>query len=98
MRRFDTPIYVTRPYLPPLEDFPKECAKIWANQWLSNNGPMVQKFHRTLAAHLGVPETNLGLFANGTISLELAFAALGIHDGEVITTPFTFVAPAHAIT
>ncbi len=97
MKRFEQPIYVTRPFLPPLEDFQKGCAEIWANQWLSNNGPMVQRFHDALAAFLGVPGTNIALFSNGTLSLELAFAALGITSGEVITTPFTFVATAHAI-
>lgn len=97
MKRFDQPVYVTRPYLPPLEDFQKGCAEIWANQWLSNNGPMARRFHDALAAFLGVPTTNLALFSNGTLTLELAFAALGITSGEVITTPFTFVATAHAI-
>lgn len=97
MKRFEQPIYVTRPFLPPLEDFQRGCAEIWSNQWLSNNGPMVQRFHDALAAFLGVPGTNIALFSNGTLSLELAFAALGITSGEVITTPFTFVATAHAI-
>ena len=97
MKRFDQPVYVTRPYLPPLDDFQKGCAEIWANQWLTNNGPLARRFHSALAERLGVPETNLALFANGTLALELAFAALGIDDGEVITTPFTFVATAHAI-
>jgi dTDP-4-amino-4,6-dideoxygalactose transaminase len=97
VKRFDQPIYVTRPYLPALEDFQKGCAEIWANQWLSNNGPMARRFHDALSAYMGVPATNLALFANGTLSLELAFAALGISSGEVITTPFTFVATAHAI-
>ncbi len=97
MKRFDQPVYVTRPYLPPLEDFQKGCAEIWANQWLSNNGPLARRFHDALAAFLGVPTTNLALFSNGTLTLELAFAALGITSGEVVTTPFTFVATAHAI-
>jgi dTDP-4-amino-4,6-dideoxygalactose transaminase len=97
MKRFNHPIYVTRPYLPPLEDFRKGFAEIWANQWLTNNGPLARRFHTALSARLGVPETNLALFSNGTLALELAFAALDINDGEVITTPFTFVATAHAI-
>jgi dTDP-4-amino-4,6-dideoxygalactose transaminase len=97
VKRFDQPVYVTRPYLPPLEDFQKGCAEIWANQWLSNNGPLARRFHDALAAFLGVPTTNLALFSNGTLTLELAFAALGITSGEVVTTPFTFVATAHAI-
>ena len=97
MKRFEKPVYVTRPYLPPLGEFQKGCAEIWANQWLSNNGPLARRFHDALAAFLGVPGTNIALFSNGTLSLELAFAALGIASGEVITTPFTFVATAHAI-
>ena len=97
MKRFVQPVYVTRPYLPPLGEFQRGCAEIWKNQWLSNNGPMAQRFQAALAARLGVPETNLALFANGTLALELAFAALDIDGGEVITTPFTFVATAHAI-
>ena len=58
---------------------------------------MARRFHDALAAFLGVPTTNLSLFSNGTLTLELAFAALGVTSGEVITTPFTFVATAHAI-
>lgn len=41
MKRFEEPILVTRPYLPPIEDFEKGCTEIWTNQWLTNNGPMV---------------------------------------------------------
>ncbi len=41
MKRFKKPILVTRPYLPPIEDFEKGCTEIWTNQWLTNNGPMV---------------------------------------------------------
>ena len=97
MKRFSQPVYVTRPYLPPLEDFQKGCSEIWANHWLSNNGPMVRRFHSALAARMGIPMKNLALFANGTLALELGFTALGLAGGEVITTPFTFVATAHAI-
>jgi len=97
MKRFDEPVLVTRPYLPPLEEFQRGCKEIWANQWLSNTGPMARRFHSSLAARLGVPETNLALFANGTLALEMGFTALGLGGGEVVTTPFTFVATAHAI-
>lgn len=97
MKRFDDPILVTRPYLPPLEDFQKGCAEVWASKWLSNDGPMRQRFQAKLAAYLGVPETNLALFNNGTLALEIGFQAMGLAGGEVITTPFTFVATSHAL-
>lgn len=97
MKRFAKPILVTRPYLPPLEDFKKGLEEIWANQWLTNNGPMLQKFQKELSRYLGVPETNLALFNNGTLALELGYYAMGLSGGEVITTPFTFVATSHAL-
>lgn len=97
MTRFDEPILVTRPYLPPLEEFKRGCEEVWQNQWLTNNGPMLQKFQKALSEYLGVPETNLALFNNGTLALELGYYALGLAGGEVITTPFTFVATSHAL-
>lgn len=97
MKRFEKPILVTRPYLPPLEEFKKGCEEIWANQWLTNNGPMLQRFQRELSKYLGVPETNLALFNNGTLALELGYYAMGLAGGDVITTPFTFVATSHAL-
>ena len=97
MKRFDKPILVTRPYLPELEEFKAGCAEIWANQWLTNNGPMLQRFHAELARYLGVPETNMALFNNGTLALEMGFKAMGLFGAEVITTPFTFVATSHAL-
>ena len=97
MKRFDKPILVTRPYLPPIEDFKRGCEEIWANQWLTNNGPMLQKFQKALSEYLGVPETNLALFNNGTLALELGYYAMGLAGGDVITTPFTFVATSHAL-
>ena len=97
MKRFDKPILVTRPYLPDLEEFKNGCAEIWANQWLTNNGPMLQRFHSELAKYLKVPETNIALFNNGTLALEMGFKAMGLEGAEVITTPFTFVATSHAL-
>ena len=97
MKRFEKPILVTRPYLPDLEEFKKGLAEIWSNQWLTNNGPMLQKFQKELSRYLGVPETNLALFNNGTLALELGYYAMGLSGGEVITTPFTFVATSHAL-
>ena len=97
MKRFDEPILVTRPYLPPLEEFTGGCREIWANQWLTNDGPMLKKFHAALADYLRVEPTNLALFNNGTLSLELGYYAMGLSGGDVITTPFTFVATSHAL-
>lgn len=97
MKRFDEPILVTRPYLPDLAAFKSGIDEVWRNQWLTNNGPMVQRFHAALAERLGVAETNLALFNNGTLALEMGFKALGLEGGDVVTTPFTFVATSHAL-
>ena len=97
MKRFDNPILVTRPYLPPLDEFKQGLEEVWANQWLTNNGPVLQRFQKELSRYLGVPETNLALFNNGTLALELGYYAMGLSGGEVITTPFTFVATSHAL-
>ena len=97
MKRFEKPILVTRPYLPDLEDFKKGLESVWANQWLTNNGPMLQRFQKELSQYLGVPEANIALFNNGTLALELGCYAMGLAGGEVITTPFTFVATSHAL-
>ncbi|MGM0823654.1 MAG: DegT/DnrJ/EryC1/StrS family aminotransferase [Pseudomonadota bacterium] len=91
----DKPIYVTEPYLPPLEEFIPYLEKIWESKRLTNNGPMHQQLEDDLCEYLGVPE--IALFNNGTIALLTALQALRI-TGEVITTPFSFVATAHALT
>jgi dTDP-4-amino-4,6-dideoxygalactose transaminase len=88
------PIYVTQPYLPPLEEFIPFLQQIWDKKLLTNGGPMHQQLERALADYLGVPE--VALFNNGTIALLTALQALDI-TGEVITTPYSFVATAHSI-
>lgn len=97
MKKFRNPIYVTRPFLPSLEEFQNGCKEIWHNQWLTNNGPILQSFQKELAQYLDVSEDNLVLFNNGTLALELAYYAMGLAGGDVITTPFTFVATSHAL-
>ena len=97
MKRFDEPILVTRPYLPGLMDFKKGLEEIWHNRWLTNNGPMLKRFQMGLSRYLDVPETNLALFNNGTLALELGYYAMGLAGADVITTPFTFVATSHAL-
>lgn len=88
------PLYVTRPYLPPLEEFIPSLEKIWESRWLTNNGPFHEELENALCGHLGVE--HLSLFSNGTIALITALQALRI-TGEVITTPFSFVATSHSL-
>jgi len=97
MRRFEEPILVTRPFLPDLAEFRDGLEEVWNNRWLTNDGPVVRRFQCALADYLKVPESNLALFVNGTLALELGYQAMGLAGGEVITTPFTFVATAHAL-
>jgi len=87
-------ITVTQPSLPPLEEFMPYLQKIWESKVLTNNGPFHQQFERELADYLGVKY--LSLFTNGTLALITALQALKI-TGEVITTPFSFVATAHSL-
>ena len=88
------PITVTKPYLPPLEEFVPYLQEIWDNKWLTNNGPMHQQLEKELAGYLGVKY--ISLFSNGTLALISALQALNI-SGEVITTPFSFVATTHSL-
>jgi dTDP-4-amino-4,6-dideoxygalactose transaminase len=87
-------IYVTQPHLPPLEEFIPYLEKIWETKWLTNGGPFHQELEAKLSEYLGVD--HLSLFANGTLALVTALQALRI-SGEVITTPFSFVATAHSL-
>lgn len=88
------PIYVTQPLLPPLAEFLPYLEKIWESKWLTNAGQFHQQLEKELAAYLGVE--HLALFANGTLALVTALQSLRI-TGEVITTPFSFVATAHSL-
>lgn len=87
-------VYVTQPYLPPLDEFIPYLEEIWENKWLTNNGPFHQQLEAALCEYLGV--RHLSLFSNGTLALITALQALRI-TGEVITTPFSFVATTHAL-
>jgi dTDP-4-amino-4,6-dideoxygalactose transaminase len=91
---FTKPIYVTRPFLPPLEDFKKGLEEIWSNEWLTNNGPVLQRYNRALSNYFDTE--NICLFNNGTLGLQIGLQGMGL-SGEVITTPFTFVATTHAL-
>lgn len=87
-------IYVTQPSLPPLEEFIPYLEKIWESKILTNNGQFHKQLEAELCNYLGVKY--ISLFCNGTIALITALQALRI-TGEVITTPFSFVATTHAL-
>jgi len=91
----NSPIYVTQPVLPELDEFIPYLEQIWKNKILTNCGPLHQQLEQELCAYLGVDY--ISLFNNGTIALVTALQALGLTEGEVITTPYTFVATAHSI-
>lgn len=88
------PIYVTQPHLPPLEEFMPMLKEIWDSRVLTNGGPFHARLEAALAEYLGVP--HVALFSNGTLALVTALQALRI-TGEVITTPYSFVATAHSL-
>jgi len=88
------PIYVTQPSLPDLEEFIPYLQQIWDKKILTNNGPFHQQLEKELAEFLGVPY--ISLFANGTLALVTALQVLRI-TGEVITTPYSFVATTHSL-
>lgn len=88
------PIFVTQPSLPPLEDFIPYLQRIWENKILTNSGPFHQQLEMELCNYLGVEY--ISLFTNATIALVTALQALRI-TGEVITTPYSFVASSHSL-
>lgn len=88
------PIYVTQPDLPPLEEFMPYLQQIWDSKILTNGGPFHKQLEAELAEYLGVK--HISLFTNATIALVTALQSLRI-SGEVITTPYSFVATAHSL-
>lgn len=87
-------IYVTQPSLPNLEEYYELLKKIWENKIVTNNGPFHNEFEKKLTEFLKVK--HLSLLSNGTLALIIALKALRI-TGEVITTPYSFVATTHAL-
>lgn len=88
------PIYVTQPTLPPLDEFVPYLQEIWDRKLLTNGGPYHQSLEAALCEYLGVE--HVALFTNGTIALMTALQTLKI-TGEVVTTPYSFVATAHSL-
>jgi dTDP-4-amino-4,6-dideoxygalactose transaminase len=88
------PIFVSRPFLPDLNEFVDHLEEIWENRILTNSGPKHHQFEALLCEYLGVE--HITLFSNATLALIVALKALQV-SGEVITTPYSFVATAHSI-
>ena len=89
------PITVTSPLLPDLGEFTTLLEDIWQRKWLTNSGHYHQELETALADYLGVPYVSL--FTNGTLPLITGLQALGLRKGEVITTPYSFVATTHSM-
>ncbi|MDB6130803.1 MAG: DegT/DnrJ/EryC1/StrS family aminotransferase, partial [Verrucomicrobiales bacterium] len=87
-------INVSKPFLPPIEEYEHLVKSIWKRNWLTNNGPLVNELELKLKEYLGL--NHLLYLNNGTIALQIAIKALGLR-GEIITTPFSFVATASTI-
>jgi len=87
-------VTVTKPSLPPLDEYVELLRDIWDRRWLTNKGHYHDYFEEELARHLGVP--HVSLFCNGMVALQVGLQALRI-TGEVITTPYSFPATTHAI-
>ncbi len=88
-------VNVTKTFLPPLGEFVEYLKKIWDSVWLTNQGPLLQEFEQKTSAYLGID--TLQFVANGTIGLQLALRAADVLGGEIITTPFSYVATTSSI-
>ncbi len=89
------PIYVTKSFLPPYEEYCEQIKKIWEGSQLTNQGPMLLELEEKITKFLGVKHFHF--LTNGTLALQLALSALNINDGEIITTPFSYVATTSSI-
>lgn len=96
MRIIDKPIPITRPFMPEKSSFMEYAQSIWDTRWLTHGGPLVSKLQEELARELKVP--HVVTFANGHLALDCALKAMGLSDGEAITTPFTYISTSHAIS
>jgi len=92
LNRYSIP--VTKPFLPPREEYETLLKNVWDLNWLTNNGPFVKELEEDLKKYLGIP--NICYVSNGTIALQIAIKALKL-NGEIITTPFSYVATTSSI-
>jgi len=91
----DQPIYVTKSFLPPIKEYEAHLKKIWDGGQLTNQGPLLREFEEKVSNYLDV--SNIHFVSNGTIALQIALRALDVTGGEVITTPFSYVATTSSI-
>lgn len=89
------PIYVAKSFLPPIEEYKNYIDIIYSNSQLTNQGPLLFKLESELKSYLNVE--HLHFLTNGTLALQLALSSLDIQDGEIITTPFSYVATCSSI-
>lgn len=89
-------IPVTKSFLPPIDEYTAQVQRAYNNQWLTNRGELVQELESKLTAYLGLPESKILCTNNGTVPLQIALKLLG-KGGEIITTPFSYVATTAAI-
>ena len=87
-------INVTKTFFPPIKEYTQQIERIWRNQWLTNRGDLLQELEEKLKAKLDV--SNIIVMNNGTIPIQIALQILG-QQGEIITTPFSYVATTSAI-
>lgn len=96
MTKFEKPIYVTMPSLAPLAEVDEYLKKVWASGIMTHNGPLVQRFEKEFSLWSGVEKTVA--VCNGTLAIQLALRALNLpRGGEILTTPFTFIATLSSI-
>lgn len=88
-------IYVTKSFMPPIEEYTKYIERIYSLSVLTNQGPLLKELEDKLSSYLNVK--NFQYVTNGTIALQIALKALDIEDGEIITTPFSYVATTSSI-
>ncbi len=89
-------INVTKTFFPPIKDYQKQVQRIWDNQWLTNRGSLLLELEEKLTEYLALQQTKMIVMNNGTIPLQIALKLLG-KGGEIITTPFSYVATTAAI-
>ena len=89
-------INVTKTFFPPIEEYQQQVQRIWDNQWLTNRGALLVELEEKLTAHLALEQSKIIVMNNGTIPIQIALKLLA-KGGEVITTPFSYVATTAAI-
>ena len=89
-------INVTKTFFPPIKEYQEQVQRIWDNQWLTNRGELVIELEEKLSIHLHLQESKIIVMNNGTIPIQIALKLLA-NGGEVITTPFSYVATTAAI-